>query len=54
MTIAELIYAKNRFGPPGVALLSHDPRIGKYADTKLIPREKYLNYIKETGLAESG
>ena len=50
MTVAEMIVAKNRFGQPAVALLSHDPRVGRYNDTSLIPVEKRKAYLQETGM----
>lgn len=50
MQCFEVIAAKNRFGPPSVAILSHDPRIGKYYDSSTMPREKRNAYMKETGL----
>ncbi len=53
-TIVELINAKNRFGEPSLSLLSHDPRSGKYNDSKLIPRDKIARYAQETGLTIDG
>ena len=50
MTIVEMIAAKNRFGQPAMALLSHDPRTGRYNDTSLIPVEKRKAYLQETGI----
>ncbi len=50
MSIVELINAKNRFGEPSYSFLSHDARTGRYTDTSMIPPDKLVDYLKETGL----
>ena len=51
INIFELINAKNRFGEPTYSFLSHDPKPGIYRDSSFIPRERLIQYLKETGLS---